>query len=217
MPFIPDHRNGSGFLEPFRACARAACRAPDVRPIDFQLDLGIQGEGEELLYFRSHWSWCPESPDFHPPVDGITSTFTRPNQCEPIPARQAPRLRREALHPPEQVATVNECFGPTPQEIAWATRIVEATANTNGEAISLDGEMIDRPVIARAQAILALKNPGMRHAMRKSTHAPSKRSWFPQPRSNSCWENSGLVPPKCSSRPKLTSPQSHDKLPATGS
>ena len=124
--------------------------------IDFQLDLGIQGEGEELLYFRSQLVLVSRIAGLQPPVYGITTAFHTP---EPVRAdtRRARRLGfggKLCIHP-SQAPIVNECFGPTPEEIAWAKRVVEATANTNGEAISLDGEMIDRPVIARAQAILA--------------------------------------------------------------
>jgi citrate lyase subunit beta / citryl-CoA lyase len=49
---------------------------------------------------------------------------------------------------------VNECFGPTPEEKAWATRVVQAAAQAGGAAASLDGEMIDRPVLARALQLL---------------------------------------------------------------
>jgi citrate lyase subunit beta/citryl-CoA lyase len=139
----------------------ALARAPRVErlmfgSIDFQLDLGIRGEGEELLYFRSQLVLASRIAGLAPPVDGITTTF---HTSEPVreDTRRARRLgfgAKLCIHP-SQAPIVNECFGPTLEEIAWAKRVVEAAANTNGEAISLDGEMIDRPVIARAQAILA--------------------------------------------------------------
>ena len=124
--------------------------------IDFQFDLGIQGDGEELLYFRSQLVLVSRVAGLLPPVYGITTAFNTP---EPLreDTRRARRLGfggKLCIHP-SQVAIVNECFGPTSEEIAWAKRVVEATAKTNGEAISLDGEMIDRPVIARAKSILA--------------------------------------------------------------
>ncbi len=49
---------------------------------------------------------------------------------------------------------MNECFGPTADEEAWARRVIEAAATAGGAAISLDGEMIDRPVLARALELL---------------------------------------------------------------
>jgi citrate lyase subunit beta/citryl-CoA lyase len=128
--------------------------------IDFQLDLGIQGDDEELLYFRSQLVLVSRIAGLQPPVDGITTIFNTP---EPVraDARRARRLgfgAKLCIHP-SQVPIVNECFGPTPEEIAWAKRVIEATAGTSGEAISLEGEMIDRPIIARAQAILGSRLP----------------------------------------------------------
>ena len=54
---------------------------------------------------------------------------------------------------PKQVATVNACFAPAPDEIAWAKRVLDAAAAAKGAAVALDGRMIDRPVIARAEQI----------------------------------------------------------------
>ena len=138
----------------------ALARAPNVRrllfgSLDFQLDLGIRGEGEELLYFRSQLVLVSRVAGLPPPVDGITAAFDSP---EPVrdDTRRARRLGfggKLCIHP-KQIAPVHECFGPAPEELAWARRVLEATAKTGGEAISLDGEMIDRPVVARAEAIL---------------------------------------------------------------
>jgi len=56
---------------------------------------------------------------------------------------------------PRQVSVVNECFEPTAEEENWAKRIVEAAEAVHGAAVSVDGKMVDRPVIARAEAILS--------------------------------------------------------------
>ncbi len=66
----------------------ALARAPNVQrlmfgSIDFQLDLGIQGEGEELLYFRSQLVLVSKIAGLQPPVDGITTQFTT---LEPVRA-----------------------------------------------------------------------------------------------------------------------------------
>lgn len=60
---------------------------------------------------------------------------------------------------PRQVPVVNEGFGPTPEEVAWARRVVVAaeTARAQGQgAVLLDGRMIDRPIEERARHWLAL-------------------------------------------------------------
>ncbi len=141
--------------------AQALAQAPKVRrfvfgSIDFQLDLGIQGEEEELLYFRSQLVLVSRIAGLEAPVDGVTTAI---DDAERVRAdtRRARRLgfgAKLCIHP-RQVNAVNECFEPTPEEENWATRIVEAAEAVHGAAVSVDGKMVDRPVIARAEAILS--------------------------------------------------------------
>lgn len=123
--------------------------------IDFQVDLGINGDGEELLYFRSQLVLVSRLAGLPPPVDGITTVFdsTGPVRADTERARRLGFGGKLCIHP-KQIAVVNECFGPTPEEEAWARRVVEAAAAAGGAAVSMNGEMIDRPVLARAEAIL---------------------------------------------------------------
>jgi citrate lyase subunit beta/citryl-CoA lyase len=53
------------------------------------------------------------------------------------------------------VAVVNACFTPGADEIAWARRVIAADAAAGGAAVAVDGKMVDKPVVLRAQAILA--------------------------------------------------------------
>ncbi len=54
---------------------------------------------------------------------------------------------------PAQVGVINRCFSPSSQDIAWAERII-AHVSQGGGASALDGQMLDPPVIARAQGII---------------------------------------------------------------
>ena len=56
---------------------------------------------------------------------------------------------------PKQVDVANRCFSPSADDVAWAERVVDAFARSSGNAALLDGKMIDRPVLVRAQAMLA--------------------------------------------------------------
>jgi citrate lyase subunit beta/citryl-CoA lyase len=154
-PAFPIVESARGFWN-----AAALAQAPGVErlmfgSIDFQVDLGIQGEGEELLYFRSQLVLVSRLAGLAAPVDGITTVFDSLDAVR-VDTRRARRLGfggKLCIHP-KQVAAVNECFGPLPEEIAWARRVVEAAARAEGAAIAVDGEMIDRPVLARAEEIL---------------------------------------------------------------
>jgi citrate lyase subunit beta/citryl-CoA lyase len=60
---------------------------------------------------------------------------------------------------PTQVDTVNRGFTPSAEEVAWARRVLEAAAAAGGAAVAVDGKMVDKPVLLRAQAVLRQAAP----------------------------------------------------------
>ena len=55
---------------------------------------------------------------------------------------------------PKQVAAVNAGFAPSAAELDWARRVLATTERSGGAARAVDGKMIDKPVLLRAQAVL---------------------------------------------------------------
>ena len=124
--------------------------------IDFQLDLGISGEGDALLVFRSGLVLASRLAGLPAPLDGVTVEVANPE----VVAADAARARalgfggKLCIHP-QQVGPVNAAFSPSPAEIDWAQRVVAACEASAGAAVAVDGKMVDRPVLLRAQALLA--------------------------------------------------------------
>lgn len=153
---LPLIENAAGF-----DALRALAAVPGVErfvfgSIDFQLDLGITGEDEALLFFRSQLVLASRLGNLSAPVDGVTTDIHDAEKLHSA-AAQARSLgfgAKLCIHP-AQVAPVNAAFRATAQEADWAQRVVEAAARSGGAAATVDGKMIDRPVILRAQAILA--------------------------------------------------------------
>ena len=54
---------------------------------------------------------------------------------------------------PKQVAVIHAALAPSAEELAWARRVVEAGAHGAG-AYQIDGQMVDAPVLLRAQRLL---------------------------------------------------------------
>ncbi len=156
QPILPLIETALGF-----ANAPTLARAPAVQrlvfgTIDFQVDLGIQGEGEELLYFRSQLVLMSRLAGIQSPVDGVVTAI---DDAERIRAetRRARRLgfgAKLVIHP-RQLAAIHAGFGPSDEEVAWAKRVLEAAAASKGAAVAVDGKMVDRPVIQQAEEILA--------------------------------------------------------------
>ncbi|MEP7139599.1 MAG: CoA ester lyase [Caldimonas sp.] len=124
--------------------------------IDFQLDLGIDGDDDELLLFRSQIVLASRLAGLAAPVDGVSTTI---DDAEALGAatRRALRLgfgAKLCIHP-RQLAAVQAGFAPGAEELAWAERVVAAAGSAAGGAVAVDGRMIDRPVLLRAQALLA--------------------------------------------------------------
>ena len=64
---------------------------------------------------------------------------------------------------PSVVPILNECFSPTPEEIAWARKVVaanETEAAAGRGAFMLDGKFVDAPIVMRAANLLARVEKG---------------------------------------------------------
>jgi citrate lyase subunit beta/citryl-CoA lyase len=71
-------------------------------------------------------------------------------------SRQFGFMGAGCIHP-DQVPIVNQYYAPSAEEVAYATRIVEQDAvhaAAGRGSWSLDGKMIDVPVVVRAQRLL---------------------------------------------------------------
>lgn len=122
---------------------------------DFMADSGIEGDGQELDAVRTHLVLASRRAGVQPPVDGVSLAIDDAAQL----AHDVGRARRFGMGAklcihPRQVALVNAGYAPTPQEIAWARKVLDALASGPLGAIAVDGKLVDRPVALRAEAIL---------------------------------------------------------------
>lgn len=123
--------------------------------IDFQLDLGIGGDDDALLAFRSCFVLESRLAQLAPPVDGVTTAIDDTELIEhgALRARRLGFGAKLCIHP-RQVEVVNRSFSPSAAELNWAQRVVDAADRAGGAAVTVDGKMVDRPVMLRAQALL---------------------------------------------------------------
>lgn len=49
---------------------------------------------------------------------------------------------------------MHAAFAPTPEEIVWAKRVIDTLTDARGGAFSVDGKMVDAPVISLARQLL---------------------------------------------------------------
>jgi citrate lyase subunit beta/citryl-CoA lyase len=142
--------------------AMEIAKAPGVKrlmfgTLDFIAEMGMQDDREALNSYRTQLALISRVAGLEQPVDGVTPDI---NDNERLSADALNGKRygfgaKLCIHP-KQVAAVHACYRPSEDELAWAARVVDAMAHAETGAIALDGKMVDRPVVLRAQRLLAL-------------------------------------------------------------
>ena len=125
--------------------------------IDLQADLGLRcGPDEaELAPVRLAMVVASRRAGLPAPVDGVTTA----TQDTEVLAADAQRSRRFGfgaklcIHP-AQVAGVHQALAPTDAERDWARRVLAAEVAAGGGAFSVDGKMVDPPVLLLARSLL---------------------------------------------------------------
>lgn len=143
-------------------------RAPRVErlafgAVDFELDTGMQDEGDVLAHARSQVVIASRVAGVAAPIDSVTLSI---DDSESVAAAAA-RARRFGfagklcIHP-RQLEPVNAVFRPTTAEVEWARALIAARESRppgDGAAFSFRGTMVDRPVLERARVVLAQAGP----------------------------------------------------------
>lgn len=126
---------------------------------DLTTDLEIERTkmGFEIMYARSTVIFACKASQ----IDAIDTPFTDTKDelgfvkdCET--AKSLGMNAKAAIHP-NQIETINSLFSPSEKQMEWAIRIMEAKKKAdemNLGVFSLDGKMVDKPIISRAINIL---------------------------------------------------------------
>ena len=96
-------------------------------------------------------------------IDVIDTPFTDVNDDAGLAedARLAKRLgfKGKLAINPRQVEVIHDAFNPSAKDIAWAERVVDAIEQAKAQGsgvISVDGKMVDAPIVSRANRTLEL-------------------------------------------------------------
>ncbi|KAI0392881.1 Pyruvate/Phosphoenolpyruvate kinase-like domain-containing protein [Xylariaceae sp. FL0594] len=131
---------------------------------DFALDMSITRTPSlsEFLYARSAIATAARAASLPSTIDLVCTSY----KGEEGLARLEEECRggkamgfngKQCIHP-SQVETVHRLFAPTEKEVEWAVRIViadEKAVHAGRGAWTLDGAMIDAPVVGKAKSIVA--------------------------------------------------------------
>jgi len=159
LPLIVQVETASGLA----AAEAIATASPNVAvlffgAVDLSAELGCAIEWDSLLYARSRVVAAAALVG----VDAMDTPFMDVSAPDAL-SEEAHGVRRlgftgkAAIHP-TQVPVIQNAFSPDPAVVAWARRMVDAYEANQGGVLLVDGKLIERPVIASAQRILAISN-----------------------------------------------------------
>lgn len=140
--------------------AEALAAAPGVErlvfgTLDFALDLDLSGDPVGLDHAASRLALASRAAGIASPVAGVTPEITDDDRLRADLARaRAHGFGAKLCIHPRQVAVLHAALQPSEQELDWARRVLAAMQGAAG-AVQVDGRMVDRPVLQRAQSLLA--------------------------------------------------------------
>jgi citrate lyase subunit beta/citryl-CoA lyase len=124
--------------------------------LDYAVDLGCSHTRAALALARSRIVLASRVAGLPAPVDGVTTALKDEAVLadDVAHARELGFAGKLCIHP-AQLAAVRAGFLPSPEQLDWARRVLDATAS-GSHAVQVDGKMVDRPVIEQARRLLAL-------------------------------------------------------------
>jgi citrate lyase subunit beta/citryl-CoA lyase len=156
IPII-ESAEGLGNVDTLARCPRVQRLA--FGNLDFQADLGMAcGANEsELAPVRVAIVVASRRAGLATPIDGVT-TDTKDMASVQTDAARSLRFgfgAKLCIHP-RQVAAVHAAFAPTAAQLDWAQRVLQTEAAAGGGAFTVDGRMVDPPVLKLARQCLAM-------------------------------------------------------------
>jgi citrate lyase subunit beta/citryl-CoA lyase len=155
LTILPIVETARGFANLTLLCAAPRVQRIVFGTLDFQIDLNIEGDGEEIDMFRSQIVLASRLAGLTTPVDGVSTVLDDPVVIE-SEARRGRRFgfgAKLCIHP-LQIDAVHRAYAWTDAELAWAERVLQAVEASSGAAVAVDGKMVDMPVILKAQRMV---------------------------------------------------------------
>jgi citrate lyase subunit beta/citryl-CoA lyase len=123
--------------------------------LDYVADLDLSPDSPALDFAAAQIAIASRAAGLASPLAGVTPALeAAPVSTDMTHARGLGFGAKMCIHP-LQVAAVCAALAPTDAELAWAQRVLQAWNASGAGAIQLDGKMVDRPVVLKAERIAA--------------------------------------------------------------
>nr|MDP2191708.1 CoA ester lyase [Rhodoferax sp.] len=126
--------------------------------LDYMTDLGIPADSVALDVAASQIAVASRAAGLASPLAGVTPALNAAQvNADMVHSRSLGFGAKMCIHP-TQIAAAHAALAPSAEEIAWAQRILQAWQTCGAGAIQVDGKMVDRPVVLKAQRIATQAN-----------------------------------------------------------
>jgi len=123
--------------------------------LDYAVDLQLYGDDRGLTYPATRMAIASRCAGIATPVAGVTSAIDDDDALrDDVAFIRAHGFGAKLCIHPRQVAVVRDAMLPTNSEVDWAKRVLAAADAAGGSVVQVDGRMVDRPVLLKAQTIL---------------------------------------------------------------
>jgi citrate lyase subunit beta/citryl-CoA lyase len=151
LPVIALIETARGIAQAHAIAASGAARLA-FGNMDYATDTGTRGR-DSVVYPAAQLVVASRAARLPAPIAGVTAAFRDASLLADEAAweRDQGFGAKLCIHP-DQLAVVDRIFKPTADELAWARRVLAAAGDSF--ACEVDGELVDRPVVERAQRII---------------------------------------------------------------
>jgi citrate lyase subunit beta/citryl-CoA lyase len=155
-PLVALIETAAGLRRAYETASRPRVSRLMLGVVDLAAQLGATPgpDGRELLHARSALVVDSVAAGLDGPIDGPCTAIGDVDalRTETQAAKALGFAAKACIHP-AQLETVHAVFAPTDEDLDWARRVVAAADGSRG-AVAVDGQMVDAPVVARAQRLL---------------------------------------------------------------
>jgi len=123
--------------------------------LDYMVDLDVPSDSPALTHAAIQIAVASRAAGLPKPIAGVTPDMVATRVTSDMHEAMAVGFGAKMCIHPLQVAAVCQAITPSEQEIVWAQRVLLAWKTGAGGVLQVDGKMVDRPVVLKAERIIS--------------------------------------------------------------
>jgi len=124
--------------------------------LDYMVDLDIPAHSPALAHAAVQIAVASRAAGLVKPIAGVTPDMDTARVASDMREAMTVGFGAKMCIHPMQVSAVRQALTPSAQEVAWAQRVLLAWNAGVGGVLQVDGKMVDRPVVLKAERIISL-------------------------------------------------------------